>query len=138
MEPAIMSGSNVVPLRRKPRTADIVADAVAQGRKLPLQIMFESMWALSDEVTRLESSDDPDDQLVRRVARERLFRAACEVAPYVHPKQSATVVRGDAENPIRVRHEDRFARLTDEMASRFLEALNAGTMTIEDVDAQLR
>jgi hypothetical protein len=133
-----MSGSNVVPLRRKPRTADIVADAVAQGKKLPLQIMFESMWALSDEVARLESSDDPGDQLVLRVARERLFRAACEVAPYVHPKQASTTISGDPDNPVCVRHEDRFARLTDEMASRFLEALSVGTMTIEDVDAQLR
>ena len=133
-----MSGSNVVPLRRKPRTADIVADAVVQGKKLPLQIMFESMWALSDEIARLESSDDPGDQVVVRVARERLFRAACEVAPYCHPKQASTTISGDPDNPVRVRHEDRFARLTDEMASRFLEALDAGTMTIKDVDARLR
>jgi hypothetical protein len=132
-----MSG-NVVPLRpRKPRTADIVERATAEGKPLPLEVMLDAMWRLVDEAQRLEADGHPDDAIVARVTRDRLFRVAAEVAPYIHPRMASTVIAGDPDNPIKVTHEARFARLTDESAHRFLEAIKAGSMTIEDVDAEL-
>jgi hypothetical protein len=132
-----MSGS-VVPLRpRKPRASDIIEKATAEGKPLPLQVMLDTMWRLVDEAQRLESDGQPDDQIVARVTRDRLFRVAAEVAPYIHPRMASTVIAGDPDNLIKVTHEARFARLTDESARRFLEAIRAGSMTIEDVDAAL-
>ena len=134
-----MSGNNLVSLRRKPRTADIVADAVAQGRKLPLQVLLESLWRLVDEAEQLESSDNPDDAVVARVARDRALRVAEMAAPYVHPKMASTIISRDEDGgPIRIaRDENRFAKLTDAEATRFLEAIARGEMTIGDVDAAL-
>jgi hypothetical protein len=133
-----MSGTNVIPLRRKPRSADIIEQAIASGKKLPLQVMFDTMQRLLDEAERLESSNNTDDALIARVARDRLFRVAEAVAPFVHPKIAATIIAGDEEGgPIRLAAGDRFARLTEGQATRFLEAINAGSMTIEDVDAAL-
>ena len=133
-----MSGSNVVPLRPKPRASDIIKKALAEGRPLPLQVLLDAMWRLLDDAQRLESSGNPDDAIVARVTKDRALRLAAEAAPYVHPKQASTIIAGDEEGgPIRLAAEDRFARLTEERATRFLEAINAGSMTIEDVDAAL-
>jgi hypothetical protein len=133
-----MSGSNVVPLPRKPRASDIVAEALAEGKKLPLTVMLDSMWKLVAEAERLEASEDPGDQLIARVARERAFRAASECAPFLHPKIAATIITGDEDGgPVRLARADRFAKLTDEEATRLLKALEAGSMTIDEVNAAI-
>jgi hypothetical protein len=132
-----MTGSNVIPIRaRKPRASDIIEQAILSGRRLPLAVMLERMWDLEDEILRLESSNNFDDQLVARVSRDRLFRVAESIAPYVHPKQAATVISGDPDSPIHHTHEARrrFETLTTESAQRFLDALADGTMSIEQVN----
>jgi hypothetical protein len=133
-----MSG-NVVPLRRRPRASDFIEQALNQGKPLPLQVLLDAMWRLLDDAQRLESSGNADDAIIARVAKDRALRLAGEAAPYLHPRMASTIVSGDEDNPINVRHThaDRFARLTDEAAIRFLKAITAGEMTIEQVDAEL-
>ena len=66
------------------------------------------------------------------------FFAAEAAAPYVHPRLSSTTIGGDPENPVRVATANAYARLTDEQATRFLDALTTGTMSLEQVDAAIR
>jgi hypothetical protein len=130
-----MAGSNVVPIRtRKPKASDIIEHAILSGKKLPLTVMFERLWDLEAEILRLEASDDFDSQVIARTTRDRLFRVAEAIAPYVHAKVQSTVISGDPDHPIVHEHSDRlrFESLTNESAQKFLDALNSGEMTMEE------
>jgi uncharacterized protein YjiS (DUF1127 family) len=130
---------NVVALRQKRfRPADIIEQAILSGRKLPLEIMLQHLWRLEDEAERLESSQNIDDQLVARVHRDRLFRVAEAVAPYVHGKIAQTIISGDETNPVRHTVEqrrtfDRLAAMSDEQAQRLLDDVGAGKMTLDEL-----
>ena len=95
------------------------------------------MWRFLDEARRLKSSSNPDDVMLARIARLRALRVAEVAAPYLHPRMAATIVAAN-EDACHVRQEDRFASLSEAQANRFLEAIAAGEMTIEQVDAELR
>jgi hypothetical protein len=132
--------SGTMPSRpRKPRGSEFIEKATAQGKPLPLEVLLDSMWRFLDETQRLETSTNPDDTILARVARDRALRIAVVAAPYVHPRMAATTFVGNEDSgPSDVRREYRFERLTDADATRFLEAIAAGEMTIEQVDAELR
>src|SRR5262249_52754787 len=119
--------------------SDPIGKASAEGKPLPLEVLLDSMWRFLDLAEGLESSGKPDDAILARVARNRALRIAEIAAPYVHPRVTATTVADNEDgSPIRLRHEDRFAGLSEAQATRFLEAIAAGEMTIEQVDAELR
>ena len=129
-----MSANNVIPLRRKKqRTSDIIAEAVDQGKPLPLAVLLGAMWKFLDNAAVLEASKDPGDVSVGRVYFDRALRLAVEAAPFIHPKQQSTTISGDAENPIMVARASPFSKLDDATAERLLKALDDGTMTIEQV-----
>ena len=134
-----MSANNVIPIvrRRKPKTSDIIADAVDQGKPLPLQVLLDAMWRHLDSAKILEASEDPGDQVSGRVYFDRACRLASEAAPYLHAKQQSTTISGDSENPIHIARANPFERLSDETATRLLKALTSGEMTIEDIHEQI-
>ena len=97
------------------------------------------MWSFLEEARRLKSSSNPDDVMLARIARLRALRVAEVAAPHLHPRMAATTVASDEEGrSLGVRQEDRFASLSEAQANRFLEAIAAGEMTIEQVEAELR
>ena len=124
---------------RKPRASDFIEKATAEGEPLPLEVLLDSMWSFLDQARRLESSRNPDDAILARIARLRALRVAEVAAPYVHPRMAATTVAAnDDASPVHVRPKDPFASLSEAQATRYLDAISAGTMTIEQVDAELR
>jgi hypothetical protein len=131
--------SNVVALPRRRRSADIVDEATAAGAPLPLHVMLVNLRYWHTEAERLTKSKDLSDIPLARMARAQAQRAATDAAPYVHAKLSNTIVSGDEEAPLTVQHERllRFDRLTDQRATELLEALESGTMTLDDVNAEI-
>ena len=134
-----MSGNNVIPLprRKKPRTSDIIAEAAANGKPLPLEVLLTAMWKFLDDAAVLETSPDPGDKSVGRVFFDRALRLAADAAPYLHSRLATTTLAGDSENPIAIARADPFARLTDEVATELLEKLQAGELTIDQINEQI-
>jgi len=135
-----MSGNNVVPSPRRtkaPRTSHLIARAIDQGKPLPLEVMLDTMWSLLDEAARLRASRDPGDQISARVFADRALATARDCAPYIHARLASTTVAGDAENPITIARADPFSRLDDATATKLLEALNSGAMTMDDALASI-
>jgi hypothetical protein len=134
-----MSGQNVVPMpcRKKSRTSDIIAEAVDTGKPLPLEVLLKAMWRFLDDAGRLEASPDLGDQSIGCVFFDRALGLARDAAPFLHARLATTTLAGDAENPIRVARADPFARLDDATATKLLEALNSGTMTMDDALASI-
>jgi len=135
-----MPGNNVVPSPRRtkaPRTSDLIARAIDQGKPLPLEVMLDTMWSLLDEAARLRASRDPGDQISARVFADRALATARDCAPYIHARLASTTVAGDTENPITIARADPFSRLDDATATKLLEALNSGAMTMDDALASI-
>jgi hypothetical protein len=134
-----VSATNIIPMqrRKKRRTFDIIAEATANGKPLPLEVLLTAMWRHLDSAAVLEASKDPGDQVAGRVYFDRACRLASEAAPYLHPKQQSTTISGDAENPLQIARADPFASLTDETAAKLLEKLQAGELTIAQVHDEL-
>jgi hypothetical protein len=119
---------NVVRLPQR-RPPDLIAEAMASGKPLPLDVMLNAMWRLLEDAERLEATNNPDNAMVARVARDRALRVAEMAAPYVHPRKSTATIGGDPTNPIT--HVHRFDAMSDSEVRRHLDAVIAGQSLLE-------
>jgi hypothetical protein len=71
------------------RTAQIVKQAVNDGKPLPLQVMLEAMWDLRD---RAISAAERGLEAEAVAMTEKMLGAAATAAPYCHPKMAAVPV----------------------------------------------
>jgi len=130
----------VIQYRPKLRPRNVVDAAIAQGAPLPRTVMLENLQYWHTMATELSKSQNLEDRALSRIARANAQRAAESAAPYLHPKLSATMISGDEDAPIAIKHthqNNRLASLTNEEAAQLLEKLERGQITISAIAQEL-